>query len=145
METLILAIIILSTGAYIGFDWIYVSHVYGSQETTPTPLIDDFHSAASVQHWAEIYINNAVLHSVSFDVFMTNPRGYTNALLWRCESDSELPVLPLMPEQAAVRDRLVREELQAIDEQEAKERARNRLASKYQSVSNSSTTAMSIS
>lgn len=145
MEALSLAIIIFGTAAYLCMHVVYVRQVYGSQETMTAPLIDDFHSAASVQHWAEVYIGNAVLHSVSFDVFMTNPRGYTNALLWCCESDRDLPVLPLLPEQAAVRDRLVREELQAINEQEAKARARNRLANKYQSVSNSSTSAMSIS
>lgn len=144
METLILAMIILGAATYIGFDFVYVSQVFGSQETASTPLIDDFHSAASVQHWAEVYIGNAVLHSVSFDVFMTNPRGYTDALLWKA-SESDLDVLPLLPAQAAVRDRLVREELQEIEEEAAKVRARNRLANKYQTVSNSSSTAMSIS
>lgn len=144
MEALSLAIIIIGSAAYLSVHVMYVRQVYGSQETASAPLIDDFHSAASVQHWAEVYIGNSVLHSVSFDVFMTNPRGYTDALLWKA-NESDLDILPLLPVQAAVRDRLVREELQAAEEEAAKVRARNRLASKYQTVSNNSSTAMSIS
>lgn len=144
MEALSLAIIIIGSAAYLFVHVMYVHQVYGSQETASAPLIDDFHSAASVQHWAEVYIGNAVLHSVSFDVFMTNPRGYANALLWKA-SESDLDILPLLPAQASVRDRLVREELQATDEEAAKVRARNRLANKYQTVSNSNTSVMSIS
>lgn len=99
-------------------------------------LIDDVSSALSINHWAHIFVsNNLKSHGITFDQFMSNPRGWTQVLLFAEDKTSD-DLDPLLPAQAVVYEKVLRSELDAAEQQRIQDEEVRALESKYATVSN---------
>ncbi len=134
-------IVLIVTGslALIGF-WVMPGVQQDDREPTLHHLgeIDDVRSGASVEHWANIFVSNNVSHrfGLSFAQFMTNPRGYLQVLFFHPDKEP-LDPRPLLPAQVVVYERVLRQELEAIEQQQLQDKELAALESKYQAISNS--------
>lgn len=100
-------------------------------------LIDDVVGCVGVEHWANVFVDNNLRgRGLTFEQFMTNPRGWLQVLVFTKETTSEEP-LPLLPAQVVVYERVLRQDLEAQERDRLQEKALEALESKYATVSNS--------
>jgi hypothetical protein len=98
------------------------------EDDEPACVVDDVTSAATLEFWSHIFAANNFSARVTFQQFMSNPRGYVSAKLFPLDQDDPLELLPLLPEQQVVRARVLFEEQQLAEQlllaqQRAEERA----------------------
>lgn len=98
--------------------------------------IDDYHSQVSINHWANIFVsNNFSGRGLTFDQFMTNPRGWLQVMVFPSDNWPDGPRPPL-PAQTVVYERQLRADLEAEELTRMQERQITELEHIYNTVSN---------
>lgn len=68
-------------------------------------------SNEALEHWASFYVaNNIQAKGLSFELFITDPDAYCEALVFGCAMPLNEDFYPLLSEQQAVADKLVQQE-----------------------------------
>jgi hypothetical protein len=98
--------------------------------------IDDYHSPVAIEHWANVFVsNNFAGRGLTFDQFMTNPRGWLQVMVFPADNWPDNP-RPLLPAQNVVYERQLREDLEEDEFIRMEERQIEELEHIYNTVSN---------
>jgi hypothetical protein len=109
-------VIALTTGA-MALALFDLLDVPAADDDAPARIVDDVTSAATLEFWSRIYTANHFCARITFQQFMSNPRGYLSALLFAPDLDDAIEALPLLPEQERVREQLLLDEAAEVARQ----------------------------
>jgi|GEM_PF-5430448 len=69
-------------------------------------------SNEALEHWASFYVaNNIKAKGLSFELFITDPNAYCEALIFGCAMPLHEDFYPLLPEQKVIADKLIQQEV----------------------------------